>query len=122
MAKTEVVFYQEADGSVPILRWLAKIPPKARDKCLARLVRLEQLAHELRRPEADYLRDGIYELRASYQGIHYRMLYFFSGQALVVASHGLVKERTVPGKEIEKALQQRRFERDPENHTFSPES
>ena len=80
-----IVFYREGDGSVPILRWLEKLPLKARDKCLVRLVRLEQLGHELRRPEADYLRDGIYELRASYQGNHYRMLYFFSGQAFVVA-------------------------------------
>jgi hypothetical protein len=31
---------------------------KAQQKCLARLKRLEDLGHELRRPEADYLRDG----------------------------------------------------------------
>ena len=123
MLKTEIVFYQERDSSVPILRWLEKLPLKARDKCLVRLVRLEQLGHELRRPEADYLRDGIYELRASYQGNHYRMLYFFSGQAFVVVSHGLVKHRIVLPREIEKALRRKRqFEADPETHTFEPES
>jgi phage-related protein len=121
--KTEIVFYREGDGSVPILRWLEKLPLKARDKCLVRLVRLEQLGHELRRPEADCLRDGIYELRASYQGNHYRVLYFFSGQAFVVVSHGLVKLRVVPPREIEKALRRKRqFEADPETHTFKPES
>ncbi len=121
--KTEIVFYREGDGSVPILRWLEKLPLKARDKCLVRLVRLEQLGHELRRPEADCLRDGIYELRASYQGNHYRVLYFFSGQAFVVVSHGLVKLRVVPPQEIEKALRRKRqFEADPETHTFNPES
>ncbi len=121
--KTEIVFYREGDGSVPILRWLEKLPLKARDKCLVRLVRLEQLGHELRRPEADYLRDGIYELRASYRVKHYRMLYFFSGQAFAVVSHGLVKQRIVPPQEIEKALRRKRkFEADPETHTFEPES
>jgi hypothetical protein len=28
---------------------------------------------------ADYLRDGIYELRPTFGGIHYRILYFFHG-------------------------------------------
>jgi hypothetical protein len=41
----------------------------------------------------DYLRDDIYELRASHQGIHYRMLYFFHGTAAIIVSHGLIKER-----------------------------
>jgi hypothetical protein len=35
------------------------------------------MGHELRRPEADFLRDGIYELRASLGGVHHRILYFF---------------------------------------------
>jgi len=49
------------------------------------------------------LRDGIYELRASYQGVHYRMLYFFTGRAVVVLSHGFAKERVVPAREIDLA-------------------
>ncbi len=60
-----------------------------------------------RRPEADYLRDGIYELRASYQGVHYRLLYFFAAKAVVVLSHGITKEREVPNKEIGRAVQRK---------------
>ena len=30
---------------------------------------LEELGHELRRPEADFLKDGIYELRAKHGGM-----------------------------------------------------
>jgi phage-related protein len=60
------------------------------------------MGHELRRPEADYLRDDIYELRASHQGVHCRMLYFFHGTAAIIVSHGLIKEREVPPREIEK--------------------
>jgi hypothetical protein len=57
----ELVYYQEDGDTVPLAQWLDEIPEKALQKCLARLERLEQLGHELRRPEADYLRDGIYE-------------------------------------------------------------
>ena len=119
MGDTEVVFYQEDDGDVPLLEWLDGLETKPREKCLARLARLEALGHELRRPEADYLRDEICELRAAYQGVQYRMLYFFSGKAFVVVSHGLVKEKKVPSKEIDRAVARKeRFEADPEAHTF----
>lgn len=70
MSKTEVVFYREEDGTVPLVEWLDSLSPKVQNKCLIRLERLEELGHELRRPEADYLRDDIYELRVSYQGIN----------------------------------------------------
>lgn len=86
---------------------------------MVRLERLEQLGNELRRPEADYLRDGIYELRASCQGIHYRMLYFLYRPDAIVISHGLTKERTVPHKEIDIArLRKQKFESSPRRHWF----
>jgi phage-related protein len=101
--------------------WLEQLPIKAVQKCLARLERLEQLGHELRRPEADYLGEGIYELRASYQGVHYRMLYFFHARRAVVVSHGLKKEKVVPPREIELAVERKRkFEANPRRHTFRP--
>ena len=71
MPTTDIIFYQEEDGIVPIVDWLDGLPDKARVKCLARLGRLEELGHEIRRPEADLLRDGIYELRIGLQGINY---------------------------------------------------
>jgi phage-related protein len=98
--------------------WFGAIPPKAQDKCLVRLERLQQLGHELRRPEADFLRDGIYELRVGLQGINYRMLYFFHGRAAVVVSHGIVKERVVPSREIDLALLRKaQFGANPRRHT-----
>jgi Gp49-like protein DUF891 len=67
-------------GLLPLLEWLDELPGKVQLKCTARISRLAEMGNELRRPEADYLRDGIYELRASYQGINYRILYFFLGR------------------------------------------
>ena len=100
MPKTNVVLYRSASGEVPLLGWLDGLVEKARAKCLVRIERLAELGHELRRPEADYLRDGIYELRAKHAGINYRMLYFFHGREAVVVSHGISKQRPdVPAQE-----------------------
>ena len=60
MPKTHVVFFTDYDGTVPLLDWLDKQDRKVQDKCLVKIERLEELGHELRRPEADYLRDGVY--------------------------------------------------------------
>jgi hypothetical protein len=55
------------------------------------LERLREMGHELRRPEADFLRDGVYELRVSLQGVHHRILYFFHVTIAAVVSHGPVR-------------------------------
>jgi len=73
----------------------------------------------LRRPEADFLRDGIYELRVSHRGVHHRILYFFHGAIAAVVSHGLVKERAVAPREINRAIERKkRFEANPPRHTY----
>jgi phage-related protein len=122
MPKTKVIFYKEDDGSVPVLKWLDSLQEKALDKCTVRIERLKEMGHELRRPEADFLRDGIYELRVGLQHVNYRILYFFHGRTAAVVSHGLVKEAEVPSKEIEKAIERKRkFEKDPKTHTYEEE-
>ena len=118
MPKTKIALYREDDGTVPLLAWLDSIPDKARDKCVVRIERLREQGHELRRPEADFLRDGIYELRVALQGINYRMLYFFHRREAVVLSHGLVKEREVPPKEIDRAIVRKlKYKAAPSRHT-----
>ena len=117
MPKTKVILYCEEDGSCPYLEWFEQLSVKAQDKCLVRVKRLGELGHELRRPEADLLRDGIYELRASLQGFHYRVLYFFHGTVAAIVSHGIVKESAVPPKEIDRAIERKkRFEANPAKH------
>jgi len=99
--------------------WLDDLPEKVQLKCLGRIERLKQEGHALRRPEADFLRDKIYELRIGFQGINYRMLYFFHGHVAAVVSHGIVKEDKVPPREIEKAIERMgEFQRNPELHTY----
>ncbi len=118
MPEMEVLLYASEDGSAPCLDWLDGLPQKVQDKCLVRIERLGQMGHELRRPEADSLRDGIHELRASFRGVHYRVLYFFHGKRAVI-SHGLDKEREVPPGDIDLAIdRKRRFTKDPDQHTY----
>lgn len=92
----------------------AQVPREARPA-------LEELGHELRRPEADLLRGGIYELRVRLGTVNYRMLYFFHGRLAAVVSHGLTKEKVVPPAEIDEAIGRKiRFEAAPEKHRFPP--
>jgi len=122
MPRVSLVLFQESDRTVPLLEWFDTLPPKALDKCRAWLKRLRDYGHELRRPEADYLRDGVYELRIGLRGRNYRILYFFSGREVVVVSHGLVKERVVPPKEIDMAVRRMNaFRHDPTAHTYREE-
>lgn len=122
MGRPEVYFYRDEDGSLPLIRWLDALPRTVQLKCTERISRLAELGNELRRPEADYLRDGIYELRASCQGVHYRLLYFFAGKAVVVLSHGITKEREVPKKEIDRAIRRKeQVAADFDRYTFKPE-
>ena len=123
MPKVDLVAYQETDGTVPLLEWFDELVQKARAKCGVRLERLAEFGHELRRPEADYLRDDIYELRAKHQKVNLRMLYFFHGRTAVVVSHGFSKQQAkVPDSEIELAIRRKEaFEASPEAHTYEGE-
>lgn len=119
MPRSRVVIYREIDGSAPFIEWFGSLPSHAKNKVLIRIERLRELGHELRRPEADFLRDGIHELRASVRGVHYRVLYFFHGRIVTVVAHGVIKESKVPDRDIDLAIRRKaQFERDPVRHTL----
>lgn len=121
MPATHVHLYQESDGSSPVLLWLKELQSRNRrafDKCLFLLDMLEQLGSELRRPRADYLRDGVYELRTEVKNVQYRILYGFAGKNIAVLLHALTKRSKVPASDIEvAAIRLKRFQRSPEKHT-----
>ncbi len=106
-----------------MLDWLGKLRKKdqrAYVSCVAAVERLAALGHELRRPLADFLRNGIYELRIRRGRVNYRILYFFRGSGLAILGHAITKEDVVPNIEIERCLRRKRaFELDPVGHTYS---
>lgn len=120
MPEARVDFFQESDGRSPVLNWLVDL--RRRDasafaNCMAAIVGLRRFGHDLRRPAADYLQDGVYELRARRGRVHYRMLYFFHGRNVAILAHGLTKEGVVPIADIRRAIERkRRFEAAPDAH------
>jgi phage-related protein len=124
--ETRVVFYQDAKGKVPVLEWLKTLLKQDRKgyaNCVARIQQLASNGHELRRPAADYLRDGIYELRAKHIHVQYRILYFFHGQNVAILTHAITKEEDqVSDIDIDRAIQRKmQFEVNPEIYTYIEE-
>ncbi len=121
MPAITVIFFAETDGTAPLLTWMNDLPSKAQDKCIVKIERLREMGYELRRPEADLLRNGIYELRVALRSIQYRILYFFN-ENMAVISHGLIKESEVPDKDIGIALKRMEmFRLNPQLHTYENE-
>ena len=122
---TKVFFYCDDKGRVPVLNWLEKLRQedrKAYAKCVVRIRRLAEEGNKLRRPEADYLRDGVHELRAKSGRVNYRVLYFFHGRNVAVLVHALTKGAEVPAVEIERAIERKTYyENDPHGHTYEEE-
>ena len=122
MPQTEVYFYKDEDGSVPVLDWLLELRSKnerAAKKCFSLIRLLREFGSELRRPRADLLRDGVYELRTEVGNVNYRILYGFVGKDVAVLAFGLTKERTVPSGEIDQAATRiAKYKQNPARHIF----
>jgi phage-related protein len=120
MPATQIVFFAE-HGVIPVLDWLEDLyrqDKRAAAECIARIRLLAQFGHELRRPHADILRDGIYELRAKRGRVQYRILYFFHGRNIAILAHALTKEDKVPVIDIHRAIERmRKYEQNPTQHT-----
>lgn len=126
MPKTSVLFYQEREDCSPIIDWLQELQRTNRKgfaQCVGRISQLQSEGYELRRPSTDYLRDGIYELRAKHLKVQYRILYFFHGQNVAILAHGIIKEQSaVPDIEIDQAIRRKqKFVENPEAHTYQGE-
>jgi phage-related protein len=122
MPRTQLILFKEDDGTIPVRDWLLELRRRNRRafaKCVVRIRRLAELGHELRRPEADLLRDGIYELRARDGRVNYRLLYFFHDRSVAILAHALTKENRVPNADIDRAMRRKAaFELNPARHSY----
>lgn len=97
----------EADGRCQVLDFVRKHGQKFEARYFAYVDQLVEKGPTLPRPLADYLKDGIHELRLKYKG-QIRILYFFAYRNYIVMSHAFrKKESAVPEKEIVKAIKNR---------------
>jgi len=122
MPRTTIRIYQESDGSVPLLEWLDEQPEKVQDKFTVLIELLEERGYDLRRPSCDFLEAGIYELRARYLNVQYRIFYGFVGKNVILLSHGGTKKAEVRKKDIRRAVENlEKYLKDPNGYTYEAE-
>ena len=105
MANWKVVYYRDLEDKCEIDDFLNALKSSQQAKILAWIDLLEQEGPTLPRPFADFLRDGIHELRIKISGNQIRIIYFFIFQDYIILTHPFVKsQKKVPDNEINKAL------------------
>ena len=81
------------------------------------------LGYEARRPLAENLGDGIYELRIRHGHVQFRVLYAFGQRGEIVLLHALQKERLIPVMDLRRAQQRRdAYLKDPDRHGYQEEA
>ena len=105
LKKWKIKYYKNDVGECPIDDFIDALSEKDKDKINAWIRHLGQKGAEVRRPQADYLRDGIHELRIKLSGKETRTLYFFCFEEYIILTHTFVKNTNkVPDAQINRAL------------------
>jgi len=102
--KWQVIFYRNILGRCPTEKFINGLPYDDAEEVVASIAALRELGNKARRPLADYLEDGIYELRARRLQRQFRVLYTFLGKEAILLLTGFVKKsKAVPAKTLRKA-------------------
>ena len=83
-----ICFFISERGDNPVKEFITKSSWKEQTKIKAYLEELQKQGHNLHRPMADYLGEGIYELRPS----HNRIFYFFFLREKAILLHAIRKK------------------------------
>lgn len=83
-----VYYYVDARGKKPIIEFIESLNFNDQTKTLGYIQELRKQGNSLRRPMADYLGNGIYELRPKDN----RIFYFFYVKDNVVLIHAIKKK------------------------------
>ncbi len=98
------IFYRNISGQCPVEKFIDELHFDDAKEVVASIAALRELGNKARRPLADYLEDGIYELRARRLKKQFRVLYTFAGKRTILLLAGFVKKsKAVPPREIKKA-------------------
>lgn len=85
---SSIYYYIDDRGVSPVKKFIASLALRERAKIFAYINELKVQGHNLRRPLADYLGQGIYELRPK----HNRIFYFFFIKNSAVLVHAIRKK------------------------------
>jgi phage-related protein len=123
---TQVHFYADENGQAPVLQWLQELQARnarAYAKCVAAIQELAARGHELRRPLAENLGGGLYELRVRVGRENHRILYFFHGRNVTILAHALTKEDVIARSDMDRAARRRAlFQANPARHAYEEQS
>ena len=100
-----ICFFVDERGHSPVKEFIDKLPLKDQAKIKAYLDELKKQAYNLRRPMADYLGDGIYELRPGDN----RILYFFYLRENAILLHAIRKKTDkIPQGEMDLCIKRKK--------------
>jgi len=99
-----VEFYNDARGKCPDKACIHSLPVKEQAKAIYVLQLLEQCGTLLRQPHANYIDDGLWELRAGPNRLFY---FLFTGKTFIVLHGFRKKTQKTPRKEIATAKRRR---------------
>lgn len=103
--KYEVIFYQKADGGIPIYDFITKLPHGLREKATRDLDLLQTYGPQLKTPYSKYLENGIFELRIRSANDIARVFYFFyTGRKIIVTNGHIKKAQKLNRRELKRAL------------------
>jgi len=82
-----IYYFVDQNGCKPVKEFIHNLTDKEQAKVYAYIAELKNQGHNLRRPMADYLKDGIYELRPRDN----RIFYFFYLRDRAILVHAIKK-------------------------------
>ena len=101
-----IYFFIDERGRNPVREFIAALPQKERAMIDAYIRQLKKQGNNLRRPMADYLRDGIYELRPKAN----RIFYFFFLKDSAVLAHAIRKKTDkIPSRDLDVCIKRKFF-------------
>jgi phage-related protein len=99
-----VYYFKDEDGCRPVKDFIDSLAEKEQAKVYAYIAELINQGNNLRRPMADYLIDGIYELRPRDN----RIFYFFYLRDRAVLLHAIKKHvKRIPENDLKVCMKRR---------------
>jgi len=100
----EIYYFVDERGNCPVKEFIGALPLNDRAKVFAYIGELKKQGNNLRRPLADYLGNGIYELRPKAN----RVFYFFFHKDNAVLVHAIRKKTDkIPAKDFELCIKRK---------------
>ncbi len=99
-----VFYFSDERGRYPVKEFIYSLSPSEQKKAISYLIALRDFGHNLHRPMADYVTQGLYELRPRANRIFY---FFYLGESAVLV-HAIRKTSDkLPERDIILALKRK---------------